>query len=61
MEGTLARTKKYLQYFHKSFWNDKVAISFLILIILTIIAIIAVAIMPSKEERNRKQSVLFLN
>ena len=60
MEGTLARTKKYLQYFHKSFFNDKVAMSFLFLIVLTVIAIIAVAIMPPKGEGNKKTSV-FLN
>ncbi len=45
----MTRTKKYLQYFSKSFFNDKVAISFLILIILTSIAIIAVLFMPSKN------------
>ena len=58
MEGTLARTKKYLQYFHKSFLNDKVAISFLILIVLTLIAIIAVALM---DKRGEKKSAMFLN
>lgn len=51
MDSTMARTKKYLSYFSKSFFNDKVAISFLILIILTSIAIIAVLFMPAKDSK----------
>jgi heme/copper-type cytochrome/quinol oxidase subunit 4 len=38
--------------------NDKVAISFLILIVLTLIAIIVVACM---EKRGEKKSATFLN
>ena len=39
MEGTLQRTKKHLRYFGKSFCKDKIAISLMGLIILTILAI----------------------
>jgi hypothetical protein len=40
MDGTMQRTKKYLAYFGKSFFRDKIAITLILLIILTIIGII---------------------
>jgi hypothetical protein len=49
MDTTLGRTKKYLAYFGRSFFRDKVAISFLLLIFLTLCGIIAVAILPNKN------------
>lgn len=49
MDSTLSRTKKYLAYFGKSFFKDKVAISFILLIVLSILGIILVAILPDKS------------
>ena len=43
----MSRTGKKVDYFRKSFMNDKVAISLTILIILTLIGIIVVLILPS--------------
>ncbi len=56
MDTTMNRTKKYLAYFGKSFFRDKIAITFVLLIVLTLIAIIYAAILPDKNERT--ESVL---
>lgn len=49
MDSTMTRTKRHLAYFSKSFLRDKVAISFLLLIVCTIIAIIYVGTLPNKN------------
>lgn len=49
MDSTMTRTKKYLAYFGRSFLKDKVAMMFLFLIFVTLISIIVVAIVPSKN------------
>jgi len=49
MDSTMTRTKRYLAYFGRSFFRDKVAISFLLLILATLIGIIIVAIIPEKS------------
>ena len=48
MDSTMTRTKRYLAYFGRSFFRDKVAISFLLLIVATLVGIIIVAIIPEK-------------
>jgi hypothetical protein len=40
MDSTMSRTKKYLSYFGKSFFRDKIAITLVILILLAIAGII---------------------
>lgn len=47
----MTRTKKYLAYFGRSFLKDKVAITFILLILVCIIGIIVVAILPSKDKK----------
>ena len=49
MDSTMTRTKKYLAYFAKSFFKDKVAISMILLIVLALVGIIAVAVLPGKK------------
>lgn len=51
MDGTMDRTKKFLTYFGRSFFRDKIALCFLIMIVLTIAAIIYVAILPNKNSK----------
>lgn len=54
MDTTMQRTKKYLVYFGRSFCKDKVAISFMLLILLTICGIIFVATLPAKGSAKSK-------
>jgi len=49
MDSTLNRTKKYLAYFGRSFYRDKIALTLMCLICLTIAGIIAVATLPNKN------------
>ena len=49
MDSTMTRTKRHLAYFGRSFFRDKVALSFLLLIVSTIIAIIYVGTLPDKS------------
>ena len=46
IEGTLARTKGKVAYFKKSFFNDKVAISLVCLILLAAAGAIGILFMP---------------
>ena len=48
MDGTLNRTKKYLAYFGRSFFRDKIALALMCLICATIVGIIIVARLPNK-------------
>eukprot|EP00347_Sterkiella_histriomuscorum_P010134 403377471 len=49
MDSTMTRTKRYLTYFGRSFFKDKVAVTFLLLILGCLIGIIIVAILPYKK------------
>ena len=49
LDGTLARTKKHLDFFGKAFCHDKVAITLLILIVGTGAALCYVCTMTSKS------------
>lgn len=51
MEGTLNRTKKYLAYFGRSFFRDKIALTLMCLICATIVGIIIVARLPDKRAK----------
>jgi len=48
----MSRTKKYLAYFGKSFFKDKVAMSFMILIILTFVGIIYSLTLKNLNDEN---------
>lgn len=50
MEGTLARTRKHVNYFGKSFCADKTAITLFVLIILITCGIVYTLIMDPKED-----------
>ncbi len=49
MDSTMTRTRRYLAYFGRSFFKDKVALMFLFLIVVTLVAIIIVAAIPDKS------------
>ena len=49
IETTLARTKTRIKYFQKSFFNDKIAVTLLCLILIAIVAAIVVFILPGQE------------
>ena len=50
LDSTMQRSRKYLRYFQKSFCADRTAVTLLILIIITIGAIIGVAVgVPTPE------------
>ena len=55
MDSTLNRTKKYLAYFGKSFFRDKIALTFMLLIFLTLCGVIYVAILPDKSSGSNSQ------
>ena len=48
LEGTMVRTKRYLNYFGKSFCGDKVAITIIIMILLTSGGLIYSLTLPTK-------------
>ncbi len=56
MDGTMNRTKKFLAYFGRSFFKDKIAILLMLLILATIAAIIYVATLPSNS--NPKKALM---
>jgi hypothetical protein len=60
MDGTLNRTKKYLAYFGRSFFRDKIALTFMCLICLTIVGIIVVATLPDKKPKKAFLSVGYM-
>ena len=55
MESTMTRTKKYLAYFSLNFCKDKVALSFLLLIVLIICGIVTIAILPEKIRKWKEE------
>ena len=50
IEGTLSRTKTRIQYFQKSFFRDKIAVTLLLLILLAIVGAVTVLILPGNDE-----------
>ena len=50
LDSTMKRTQKYLNYFGKSFLKDPVTLTMIVLIVLTLIGVIIVQFLPSKEE-----------
>lgn len=55
----MTRTKRYLAYFGRSFFRDKVALSFLFLIVVTLIGIIIVAIIPAKNKNLQSTNPMY--
>ena len=53
MDSTLNRTKKYLAYFGRSFFRDKIALTLMCLICATIAGIIVVATLPDKKDQKK--------
>ena len=50
IETTLARTKTRIKYFQKSFLQDKIAVTLIILILLGVVGCVVVLIMPKVED-----------
>ena len=55
MDSTMTRTKRYLAYFGRGFLRDKVAVTFLLLILACVIGIIVVLVLPSKNVKKLLQ------
>jgi len=55
MDGTLTRTKRYLSYFGKSFFRDKVVLFLLTLIALAVVGNIVVATLTNKKYNHHQQ------
>ena len=51
LDSTMERTKKYLQYFGRSFWRDPVTLTMLFLILATIVGIIVVQSLDDKSKK----------
>ena len=49
IESTLSRTKTRIKYFQKSFFRDKIAVTLVVLILITIVGAVTVLILPGKE------------
>ena len=51
LDTTMERTKKYLQYFGRSFWRDPVTLTMLFLILATLIGVIVVFTLDDKSKK----------
>ena len=49
IESTLSRTKTRIKYFQKSFFNDKIAVTLLLLIVAAIVGAVTALLLPSKD------------